>query len=109
MPSSVSGSLSAGAQLLANDKLQLPGSSQPQTGGAALDQGVSKTTAVPSIASHGTVSASSTSADGDTVELSAEALQMLQQMGEFGTAAAHSSHPTQPYAAAAYESFDYFG
>ena len=110
MSSSVSSSLSAGAQLLANEKLLLPAPSQPDVGTPTPDSGVKKTQAAAPVQAGGTLSVSSTSPDGDTVELSAEAMQMLQQMGELGNSSAKSSHAVHAYsAAAAYESFDYFG
>jgi len=110
MSSSVSNSLSAGAQLLANNKLLLPGPSQSDIGTATPDQGVKKAAATLPLQASGTLSISSTSPDGDTVELSAEAMQMLQQIGHVGSSSAGSSHAVHSYSAvAAHESFDYFG
>ena len=111
MSSTISSTLSAGAQLLANEKLLLPGTSQPDisTGGTA-DHGVQKTAAVSPLQTSSVISGSITSPDGDTVELSAEAMQMLQQMGENGGFSAPASLSTHSFsAAAAYEGIDFFG
>lgn len=104
--SSVSSSLSAGAQLLTNEKLLLPGASQSDVGGATPDQGVRKAAPI-SPQTHAALFGSSSSPDGDTVEFSAEAMQMLQQMGGVGTTAAPVAHAYS--APAASESIDYFG
>ena len=108
--STVSGSLSAGAQLLTNDKLLLPGASQTDVGSATGDQGVKRAAAAAPVQASSVISGSITSPDGDTVELSAEAMQMLQQMGGMEPSSLSSSHPVQSFsAAAAYEGFDFFG
>lgn len=110
MSANVSGALSAGAQFLANDRPLLPGSSQPDIGSATPDSSVRKAANIAPVQTGSTLSGSITSADGDTVELSAEALQMLQQMGEGGSFDVGPSHSAQTFsAAAAYEGFDYFG
>lgn len=110
MSSTVSGSLSAGAQLLTNEKLLLPGASQSDIGGTSGDQGVKRAAAVTPLQTSSVISGSITSPDGDTVELSAEAMQMLQQMGGMEPSSASSAHSVQSFsAAAAYEGFDFFG
>jgi hypothetical protein len=110
MSSTVSGPLSAGAQLLANEKLLLPASSQSDIGGANSEQGLKKTAAAAPLATSSQLFGPSTSPGGDTVELSAEAMHMLQQMGELGGSTSSSSHAIHSYSApAAYESFDYLG
>lgn len=108
MPSTISGSLSAGAELLTNNQRLLPGTTQSDIGGASSGQGISKSSAIAPLQTGSVISGSITSPDGDTVELSAEAMQMLQQMG--GTHVESSYHAAPAFsAAAAYESFDYFG
>lgn len=107
MSSNISGSLSAGAQLLTNGQLLLPGPSQSDVGSATPDQGVKKAAAPAPLQTSSVISGSITSPDGDTVELSAEALQMLQQMGSPDPVPSHSAHAFS--AATAYESIDYFG
>jgi hypothetical protein len=110
MSSSVSSSLSAGAQLLANEKLLLPAPSQSDIGSANSEQGLKKTAAAAPLATSSALFGPSTSAGGDTVELSAEAMHLLQQMGELGGSSVSSSHATHSYSTtAAYESFDYLG
>ena len=108
MPSSVSSTLSAGAELLTQYSTLLPGPSESDVSTTHPDHAVAKSHAT-SLHSSETLSGSATSAHGDTVELSAEAMQMLQQLG-YGTAASHeSSHAQQAYATpAAYESIDVF-
>lgn len=110
MSSSVSSSLSPGAQLLAHNQHVLPSSSQTEAGKTAGDQGVKKAAGAAPVQAGSVVSGSITSADGDTVELSAEAMQMLQQMGGSGEGGSSYSHAAHAYSgAAAHESFDYFG
>ena len=110
MSSTVAGTLSAGAQLLANEKLSLPGTSQPGAGSTPLDQQVKKTAATAPLQAGSVISGSITSPDGDTVELSAEAMQMLQQMGDAAHPAPIPSYAAHSFSAVpAYESFDLFG
>ena len=109
MSSSVSSTLSAGAQLLTSYSNLLPGPSGSDVSSTSADQGVKQARAVSPVQSS-VVSGSISSPDGDTVELSAEAMQMLQQMGDSGYGGASSSHAAQAYSAAsAYEAIDYFG
>lgn len=111
MSSSVSSTLSAGAELLAHNYSTLvPGPSGADVGSTAADQNVSKTRAATPVHSSSVVSGSVTSPDGDTVEFSAEALQLLQLMGDSGSASHSASHATQAYSAAsAYQGIDFFG
>ena len=102
MSSSVSSTLSAGAQLLASYSNLLPGPSGSEIGAATADPGVQKTLASAHTDSDASGSAS---ANQDTVELSPEALQYLAQNGQPGDAAQNSSHSVHT----AYQGFDLFG
>ena len=111
MSSSVSSTLSASTELLAhNYTTLLPGSSGADVGSTTADQGVNKTRATTPLSASSVLSGSVSSPDGDTVEFSAEALQMLQLMGDSGSESHSSSHASQSYsAAAAYQGIDFFG
>jgi hypothetical protein len=110
MSSSISSTLSAGAQLLSGYSNLLPGPPETDLSGSSADAGVQRARGIQPAQGDQFASGSSNSADGDTVELSAEALQMLGQMGEGGHSYETSAHSTHPYSiAAAYQSIDVLG
>ena len=111
MSSSVSGAMSAGAQLLANDNLLPSNLSQNQLASATPDQLAKMAGATMPLQNTNALFGDNTSPGADTVQFSPEAMSLLQQMGgDFGSSNGSSSTALTPYASnSAIDSFDLFG
>ncbi len=110
MSSSVTSSMSAGAQFLVNENVSPSNLSQGNLGSATPDP-LSKMAGVTMpLQTTNALFEAGTSPGGDTVEFSPEAMHILQQMGGLGNTGGSSSTALTPYAShSGFESFDLFG
>lgn len=109
MSSSVTNTLSAGAQFLANDHLLPANLSQKDIENATPEQLAKMAGATLTMQTTSALFGGSTSPDGDTVEFSPEAMNLLQEKGGgFGESNGDSATTLTPSTSSALDSFDLF-